>query len=370
MIGVLEINRRGNSMSIRFRTARKRGTCLFAVLTAALALSSPEAKAAEAAPPQFTDGFGLTVTSQPRWVDENRRTFVFSVATDQVPTPTLLAGQEPGRHAVVVTLPSGYSTSKRYPVQYYLHGHPDRPDALWNQRVVERATANAELITVQPNGSGRGWYSNWVNPGAAGPQNWETFHLEQVIPFVDANLSTKATRADRAIVGHSMGGFGALHYAEHRPDLFSHVGSFSGGLDLRNSEIRAAITSTMVSPRSGTPTVNADAVFGSPFWPFDGVWNAQSPAHNTHTLRGMGVALYTGNGGDLTVNPIQAVLENRARETTLVTAANLRANGIPFQLHDYGDGSGWAPGCTGKHADEACVQADMNHFVTLLAPHA
>ncbi|GHH54066.1 alpha/beta hydrolase [Lentzea cavernae] len=335
-----------------------------------MALSSPQARADDA-PPHLADGFGLTVTNQPRWVDETRRTFVFSVSTNQVPAPTLLPGQEPGRHAVVVTLPEDYGrTSDRHPVQYYLHGHPDRPDSQWNQRVVEKATAGTGLITVQPNGSGRGWYSNWVNPGAAGPQNWETFHLEQVIPFVDANLRTKASRADRAIVGHSMGGFGAFHYAEHRPDLFSHVGSFSGGLDLRNSEVRAAITTTLVNPASGTPTVNADAVFGSPFWPFDGVWNAQSPAHNVGRLRGMGVALYTGNGGDLTVNPVQAVLENRARETALVTAANLRAEGIGFHFSDYGDGSGWAPGCTGKHADEACVQADMNHFVRLVTGHA
>ena len=80
----------------------------------------------------------------------------------------------------------------------------------------------------------------------------------------------------------------------------------------------------------------------------------------------MGVALYTGNGGDLTVNPAQAVLENRARETALVTAAHLTAAGIPFHFSDYGDGGGWAPGCTGKHAEEPCVQADMNHFVGLI----
>jgi hypothetical protein len=109
-----------------------------------------------------------------------------------------------------------------------------------------------------------------------------------------------------------------------------------------------------------------DAIFGPPVWPFDGVWNAQSPAQHVASLRGMGVALYTGNGGNLTVNPIQAVLENRARETALVTANHLTAAGIPFHFTDYGDGSGWAPGCTGKHAEEPCVQADMNHFVGLI----
>ncbi|WP_256557536.1 hypothetical protein [Lentzea sp. HUAS12] len=39
-----------------------------------------------------------------------------------------------------------------------------------------------------------------------------------------------------------------------------------------------------------------------------------------------------GNVGDLTVNPIQAVVENRAREPALLTAAHLRAAGIGFHF--------------------------------------
>jgi hypothetical protein len=80
----------------------------------------------------------------------------------------------------------------------------------------------------------------------------------------------------------------------------------------------------------------------------------------------MGVAMYSGNGGNLAVNPIQAVVENRAHATALVTADFLRAAGIPFDFLDYGDGSGWAPGCTGKHNENACLQADLDHFVPLL----
>lgn len=61
---------------------------------------------------------------------------------------------------------------------------------------------------------------------------------------------------------------------------------------------------------------------------------------------------------------------SKARETALVTAANLREANIGFHFSDYGDGGGWALGCTGKHAEEACVQADMNHFVQLVKQHA
>ena len=332
----------------------------------ASALLTPVA-AADTAPPRFADGFGLTVVSQPAWVDDNHRTFVMSVTSDQVPNPTLLPSQVAHQHVIMVTLPADYAgTDVRYPVLYAFHGNPDLPNSAWNQRMTENSTQGVPLITVWPNGAGRSWYTNWANPGSLGPQNWENFHLDQVIPLIDANLRTIATRAGRAIAGHSMGGFGAFHYAEDRPDLFSYVGSFSGGLDLLNQEIRAAVTETELDPSAGTPTVGIDAIFGPPVWPLDGQWNAQSPAQHVAALRGMGVAMYVGNGGDLTVDPIQAVVENGAEQTAKVTADNLTAAGIPFHFVDYGDGSTWAPGCTGKHAQEACVQADFNDFIPLI----
>ncbi|GAA1329445.1 alpha/beta hydrolase [Saccharothrix algeriensis] len=342
-----------------------------AVITAAGvvigALVAPVAASAETAPPSFADGFGLTVVDQPVWVDDDHRTFVLTVASKQVPNPTLLPGQPAGRHAVMITLPEGYdhASTTRYPVLYSLHGNPDRANTAANQQITENATRGKPLITVWPNGAGRSWYSNWINPGAVGPQNWETFHLDEVIPFIDANLRTVPARDGRAITGHSMGGFGAFHYAEHRPELFSYVGSFSGGLDLLDAGVRFAVTETTLDPAAGVPTVAADAIFGAPVWPFDEVWNAQSPAQHVGSLRGMGVALYTGSGGDLAVDPIQAIAENVVQRSSRVTSANLTAAGIPHRFVDYGDGSGWAPGCTGKHAQLPCLQADMNDFVAL-----
>lgn len=335
-------------------------------LVAVAGLAAPAAHAVTALP-HFDDGFGLTVVSQPAWVDTIGRTFTFTVKSDQVPAYTLLPGQVSGEHVIMVTLPTGYAaTTTRYPVLYALHGAGDYPNATRNRVITERSTEGVPLITVSPNGGGRSWYSNWVNPGALDRQNWETFHLDQVIPLIDANLKTIPAKEGRAIVGHSMGGFGAFHYAEHRPDLFSYVGSFSGGLDLLNQEMRAAVVDTELTADYGTPTVAADAIFGPPLWPLDGVWNAQSPAQHVGPLRGMGVAMYTGDGGNLAVDPIFAVLENRARQTALVTADNLTAAGIPYQFIDYGDGSTWAPGCTGKHNQDACLQADMDHFVPLI----
>lgn len=345
-----------------------RGLLLAMIVVVGLSGLAVPAVRAASTPPRFADGFGLTIVSQPAWVDGTERTFTFTVTSEQVPAYTVLPRQVSGQHVIMVTLPSGYDNTAptRYPVLYSLHGGGDYPDSRRNLTMAERATRGVPLITVTPNGGGRGWYSNWVNPGGLGRQNWETFHLDQVIPLVDANLSTVASRAGRAIAGHSMGGFGAFRYAEHRPELFGYVGSFSGGLDLLGQEMRAAVVGTQSLESYGTPTVAIDAIFGAPVWPFDGVWNARSPAQHVGSLRGMGVAMYAGNGGDLTVNPVQAVVENRARQTAVVTAKYLTGAGIPFDFLDYGDGSGWAPGCTGKHNENACLQADLDHFVPMI----
>ncbi|WP_328550220.1 alpha/beta hydrolase [Streptomyces sp. NBC_00366] len=332
---------------------------------------APAASARTApAPPHFANGHGISVVGQPKWADDNHRTFVLTVRSAQVPAYGAMSGQVSGEHVVMVTLPRGYdgAASTRYPVLYDLHGAGELPNSTRYMGMAEGATKDVPLITVTPNGSGRGWYTNWVKPGSRGSQNWETFHLDQVIPFIDANLRTVPTRQGRAITGHSMGGFGAFHYAEDRPELFSYVGSFSGDLDMRDPVMRAAVTGSELLPGFGSPIAAPDAVFGPPVWPLDGVWNKVSPAQHVAKLRGMGVAMYAGDGGALTLDPnedVQALSEKAVRQTALTTAADLDATGIPYRFADYGDGSTWAKGCTGKHAQDACLQADMNDFVGL-----
>ncbi|MBB5852972.1 alpha/beta hydrolase [Amycolatopsis umgeniensis] len=323
------------------------------VLVGVLAWTGSASAANSAAPPVFTDGQGLTVVKQSSWVDDGGRTFELVVRTAEVPRYSTLEEQVSGEHVIMVTLPEGYPSSgdTRYPVQYHLHGHLDLPDTSLNQQMFEESTAGGvPLISVAVNGSGRGWYTNWVAPPAGlGPQNWQNFHLDQAIPFIDANLRTIATREGRVISGHSMGGFGAFHYAETRPDLFGYVGSFSGGLDLANQLQRIAVAGSTQLPGSGTPTVPVEAIFGPPVWPLDTAWNEASPAQHVESLRGMGVAMYTGDGGNLLDNPVQAAIENVARETNRVTHGNLVAAGIAHTFIGYGDGGKWAEGCRGKH---------------------
>jgi S-formylglutathione hydrolase FrmB len=139
-------------------------------------------------------------------------------------------------HAVVI-LPSGYNEhrTQRYPVLYLLHGHGGRGYLDWVNHGAERLVGNAPMIVVIPEGGYDGFYSDWYGTDIDGhntgpPPAWETFHVRELLPWIDDAYRTIAGRTGRAIAGNSMGGFGAMSYAARHPDLFVAAGAFSGAV--------------------------------------------------------------------------------------------------------------------------------------------
>ena len=62
---------------------------------------------------------------------------------------------------------------------------------------------------------------------------YETFVSDELVQYIDSCYPTIADRKGRAITGFSMGGHGALWNAIRHSDVFSAVGSTSGGVDIR-----------------------------------------------------------------------------------------------------------------------------------------
>ncbi|WP_280723921.1 alpha/beta hydrolase-fold protein [Kitasatospora sp. MAA4] len=327
----------------------------------------PAAHAADPVPPALTDGFGLTQVAPATGTADN---FVLTVTTAQVAGP----------HHIRVILPVGYADNptKRYPVFYLLHGTSDDPG---NPGLAFPAlTASSAMITVIPDGGLRGWYADWLDQStAAGAQHWETFHLTQVIPFIDANLRTIATKQGRGIGGISMGGLGALRYSQDRPDLFSQVATFSGADDISGDEavVRAAVVGTLTNvgglcgnasdpncPFNFGPTVSSDAVFGSPYPVFnaDWRWNEADPSTHMDKLAGMGISLYVGNGQGNGPNTAEEFL---AESATLHVRDHLDALGMPYYLVDYGNGATWGTNCGGGH-NGYCWAQDLVDYVPRL----
>ena len=238
------------------------------LVTATAAGLAPLAEPAAADAPNLVSGNGITVTAT-RWI--TARTLEVDITTAKVAASAVNGGV----HRVRITLPSDYATSgaTRYPVLYLLHGGAGGSSAQWTTGggIVEAQTAGRPLITVMPDGGEVGWYTNWVSQ-AGGAQSWRDFHVDQLIPWIDANLRTVASRSGRAIAGLSMGGFGAVRYAQDRPDLFAYVASFSGAVDLGDSGTRAVI-----GEQAAQNGYSPNAVFGNPFWPFDTTWNNLNP---------------------------------------------------------------------------------------------
>ncbi|MCA1670772.1 MAG: esterase family protein, partial [Actinobacteria bacterium] len=150
----------------------------------------------------------------------------------------------PGELRVRVLLPERYDPTHRYPVLYLLHGFGEAYDT-WSRTTdpraiggmggdVATATGDLQALVVMPEGADA-WYTDWWNEGRRGDPQWGRWLTEEVVPAVDARFRTKAGRRNRAVGGFSMGGFGALHLAARRPDLFGTALSFSGGVSLSRS---------------------------------------------------------------------------------------------------------------------------------------
>ncbi|MFD0370087.1 alpha/beta hydrolase [Streptomyces sp. NPDC059071] len=352
------------------RRTSHRWRLLAAWMIAAVAAVMPAAGPAQAAdgtaPPPMTDGFGLT---QVEPAVGGPTDFYLTVTTPEVT----------GRHHIKIILPSGYDDDpgRRYPVLYFLHGSPDDPV----QQTYPALSMSDRMITVIPDGGARGWYANWLDQKTVlGAQNWENFHLKQVIPFIDANLRTIPTKKGRAVAGVSMGGFGAFHYAQARPDLFAQTASLSGDVDLsaKSMDLRFAVVASLIdatgaicASSSGScnpdespykPGVDSDAAFGSPYPVFnaDWRWNEVDPAGHMDRLRDVGVSLYVGNGGGSPTEP-EFWLEGAAKHAK----NSMDALGMSYYYVNYGDGSAWGTQCNGGH-NAGCWEQDLRDLIPRL----
>lgn len=87
-----------------------------------------------------------------------------------------------------------------------------------------------EMIVVMPDASNMyagSWYTNSELTG-----NYEDYIVEDLVGYIDSNYRTIPSRDSRAIVGHSMGGYGAMKLAMKHPDVFGAVASHGGALYL------------------------------------------------------------------------------------------------------------------------------------------
>ena len=158
---------------------------------------------------------------------------------------------------ITIYTPPGYENGKdKFPVLYLLHGMGGDEEA-WMalgrtsqimDNLIARGKASPMLVVMTngnvvqeaaPGESNLGFYKpTMLLPNSMDGKFEEIF--PDVIQFVESNYRVKASKANRAIAGLSMGGFHSLHISRYYPNTFDYVGLFSAAI-LPNDKVSSKV---------------------------------------------------------------------------------------------------------------------------------
>ena len=153
-----------------------------------------------------------------------------------------------------IYLPEEYKSDKtrHFPVQYWLHGAEQDHQAGGGRgsAMLSKHFSNAmregkipPMIIVFPNGLRKGMWCDSKD----GKTPIESLLIKELIPEIDTQFRTIATREGRMIAGHSMGGYGATRLAFKYPHVFCAV-SFRGAGPLQQ------VFKPTIGPKGNTTT--------------------------------------------------------------------------------------------------------------------
>lgn len=138
-----------------------------------------------------------------------------------------------------VLLPAGYSTDKKYPVLYVMHGYWENQDrmiikgngTMYTKEIIGNAIAEGaakDMIVVFPyiySSQSQDDCSAMDDANNIAYDNFDTVLVNELMPLIEKEYSVATGRANTAITGFSMGGRESLNIAMKHPDLFGYVGA-------------------------------------------------------------------------------------------------------------------------------------------------
>ena len=180
---------------------------------------------------------------------------------------------------VAVYLPPSYQThpERRYPVLFVLHGITD-PITVWTEpwstdEVTYGTLPNLmdeglrvgllqEMILVMPDARTPFFGCHYANSSVKG--NWEDFIVRDLVAFVDVHYRTLGIPESRGIMGHSMGGHGAIRIGMQHPDVFSVVYGLNPSLMGWGGDVSADNPAFDILLSEGDPTPYFESNFYVP----------------------------------------------------------------------------------------------------------
>jgi S-formylglutathione hydrolase FrmB len=126
-----------------------------------------------------------------------------------------------------VILPAAFDKTKKLRVVYLLHGNGENLRSWSNYSDVARF-AERGLSLVMPEGD----ESYYLNAATRPKDRYEDYIASDLIRDVESRFPAASDRWHRAIVGVSMGGFGAVTLSLKHPDLFVFAAGLSSAIDV------------------------------------------------------------------------------------------------------------------------------------------
>ena len=256
-----------------------------------------------------------------------------------------LPGYTGGPRAKVL-LPADYDPDRTYPLLVLLIGLTSSyhmwSDAGMGQ--IAKTAGGLDAIIVMPE-AGNGWYTDWWNKGQRGGPSWETYILEDVIPYAVANYPIRPERRWHALAGVSMGGLGTAYLGGRLPGFFGSISVFSGLVDTHLIFGENIVQSFIPQYLAKTPKIDPQAVYGPEF----GFYSlGHDPTRLASNLKNTRVFLSTGNGiptedGEPhTDAPTDAAAEGLIiRPAMNKYAQALRAAGVPITSRVHTGAHSW-----------------------------
>lgn len=224
----------------------------------------------------------------------------------------------------IAILPDGYTKSQeRYPTIYLLHGFGGNYTNWVKLTEIVRYAKQYKYIIITPDAK-NSWYANSpVVPNA----NYEDFIINDVISFVDNKYRTIQSKFHRAIVGLSMGGYGAAKFGIKYPWMFFFAGCLSPAIQFPAGMEDSAI----VARRSKESNESVKTMFGFPRnerWSENDVYALLKNA-NAKSLPYFYLSVGSQDG-------ITEIIDH-----THSFASALRNKGAMFEMHEVAGGHDW-----------------------------
>jgi S-formylglutathione hydrolase FrmB len=162
-----------------------------------------------------------------------------------------------------------------------------------------------------------------------GQQRYEDFFLQEFLPYIEQHYRARPGRANRAISGISMGGYGALHLAFRHPQLFAAVSAHSAALIEKLPVFLSGNTNGSVPAPARTRILGG--VFGNPPDPAFSTRNSPLTLARSAPLSGLKIYFDCGSEDDFGFEAGATALDKI-----------LRSRSVPHEFHLYPGHHDWS----------------------------